>query len=67
MLVSKVIKIVQKTPEKNFKFTEMEIVKVLKIVPSIIFENFCRYEYCLAGCRKLHADKNQEDDITSYD
>jgi len=27
---------------------------------------FLGYEYCLEGCRKFHAEKN-EDDITSYD
>ena len=32
----------------------------------LMFKLPCRYEYCLEGCRKFHAEKN-EDDITSYD
>ena len=32
----------------------------------LIFKLPYRYEYCLEGCRKFHAEKN-EDDITSYD
>ena len=50
----------------NHENLKCDPFKMFKYNSLLIFKLSYRYEYCLEGCRKFHAEKN-EDDITSYD